>query len=212
MSLSLDNLREDLRIHLGMDSDDLPNVDADRLLNRSWWPLSSQLRFNEKDAIHTFTTVAEQNNYTLPLDNDAIQRVLIQDPDTEAWSPLVKFNDETLIAYEDDASVGIPESYSRRGSEFILLPTPDNAYSIRVKYQKTLEDIQSSGPGIPQEWHEVILWGAVARGFFLLGDWTRGREAQTQQGVYVQSLQTQEERETVDRSHSGLRVLKRRYP
>lgn len=212
MSLNLEHLREDLRIHLGMDTDDLPNHNADRLLNRSFWPLASQLKFSEKDAVTTFNTVAEQNNYSLPIDSDAIQRLLIKDPVTEEWTGLKKFSDETLIAYLEDNAVGIPESYSRRGDEFILHPTPDDIYEIRVKYQQTLADIQSSGPGVPQEWHEVILWGAVARGFFLLGDWTRGREAQAQQAVYVQSLQTQEERETTDRSYSGLRIIKRGYP
>ena len=212
MSLSLANLRDDLRDHLGVDEDDLPDVNADRLLNRSWWPLAAQLRFNEKDAEFSFTTASGVQDYVFPSDSDSVERVVIRDPDTSEWVPLVKVDDWNMFAKQDNDEDALPAYYSRRNNEFILFPVPDDAYDVRVKYQQTLADIQSSGPGVPQEWHEVILWGAVSRGFFALGDWTRGKEAQSQQSIFIASLSTQEERETIDRPMAGLRVLKRRYP
>jgi hypothetical protein len=212
MSLTLALLREDLRDHLGTDSTDLPDAAADRLLNRSWWPLAAQLRFNEKDAEHTFTTVSGTEAYAFPTDSDAIERVVIQDSGQSEWIPLTKIDDWTMLGKEDDDEDGLPMYYSRRGAEFIFFPIPDDEYDVRVKYQRTLVDIESSGPGVPQEWHEVILWGAVSRGFFALGDWTRGKDAQAQQAMFIQSLSTQEERESFDRPTAGVRVLKRRYP
>lgn len=214
MSLTLALLRTDLRDHLGKNTSSLPDADADRLLNRSWWALASQLRFNERDAVDAFTTVAGTEGYALPIDSDAVQRVRAKDPDTLDWHALTRIDDWSMFGRETDAEdhENFPTHYSRRGTEFVLWPIPDDAYDIEVKYLRTLDDIQSSGPEAPQEWHEVILWGAVARGFFADGDWDRGTKAQAQQALYIQSLDTQEIRETEDRSLSGMRVLRRRYP
>lgn len=212
MPLTLTLLRQDLRDHLGVDDSDLIDADADRLLNRSWWTMAAQLRFSEKDAEFSFSTVASQQSYALPTDSDAVERVVIKDLDTGSWEPLTKIDDWNMFEKQDEDEDQIPAYYSRRGSEFILWPIPDDAYDVRVKYQQTLADLQASGPGVPQEWHEVILWGAVSRGFFKLGDWARGKEAQNQQAVFLQSLSTQEERETIDRSMSGFKIVKRRYP
>ena len=212
MSLSLSVLRQDLREHLGVDETDLPDADADRLLNRAWWPMAAQIRFNEKDAEHTFTTVAGQQDYSFPSASDAIERVVVREPQGQTWEPLVKIDDWNMFERQDDDEDAFPAYYSRRGNEFILWPVPDEEYEVKVKYQQTLSDLQASGPGVPQEWHEVILWGAVSRGFFILGDWARGKEAQMQQTIYLNTLKTQEERETIDRPMVGLKVLKRRYP
>lgn len=212
MSLSLSLLRQDLRIHLGVDSSDLTDVEADRLLNRSWWPMAAQIRFNEKDAEFSFTTVPGQQDYAFPSDSDSVERVVILDPDSNTWEPVAKIDDWTMFEKQDEDDDSFPAYYSRRNNEFIFWPIPDAAYNVRVKYQQTLADLQASGPGVPQEWHEVILWGAVSRGFFQLGDWARGKEAQMQQTIYLNTLKTQEEKETIDRPMVGLKVLKRRYP
>ena len=213
MSLSLTILREDLRTHLGMDIDDLPNTDADRLLNRAWWALSSQLRFSEKDAVHTFSTVAGTEEYPLPTDSDAIQKVVIREPSQDdEWTPLINIADWNMFALQAEEPQQQPTHFSRRGSDFILWPTPDQVYDVRVKYLRTLADIQASGPEAPQEWHEVILWGAVSRGFYSIGDWTRGQQAQAQQSLMIQSLDTQETKDYEDRVFSGLQVYRRRYP
>lgn len=211
MSLSLADLRSDLRIHTGKGAS-LSDGEADQLLNRAWWPLAAQLKFSEKDAEFTFTTVSGTQEYSFPSDSDSVQRVVVYDSDSQEWVPLVKQDDWNMFAKQDNDEDAFPAYYSRRNDQFIFFPVPDDEYDVRVKYQQTLADLQTSGPGVPQEWHEVILWGAVARGFFADGDWTRGKEAQAQQAMYIQSLDTQEERETIDRPMSGLKVLKRRYP
>lgn len=212
MSLTLALLRQDLRTHLGMDEDDLPNTDADRLLNRAWWPIAAQVGFHEKDAETSFLTVAGTRSYSIPTDSDAIQRVVAQGPDDDGYYALTKIDDWSIFEKRDDEDQAAPTHYSRRGDQFILWPNPDDEYTVLVKYQQTLTDIDASGPGVPQEWHEVILWGAVNRGFLLRGDFNRASAAQNQQGLYLNSLTTQKDREHEDRHLSGLRVLKRRYP
>lgn len=212
MSLTLALLREDLRDHLGKNSTTLPDVEADRLLNRTWWALSSQLRFSERDAEDSFTTVQGTDTYAIPTDSEAIQRVVIQDTDSSMWEALTKIDDWNMFTKKDDTDQGFPTHYARRGDDFILWPNPSAEYDVRVKYLRTLADIQASGPEAPQEWHEVILWGAIARGYFSFGDWDRGAKAQQQQALYIQSLDTEEVRDTEDRAFSGMKVIRRKYP
>lgn len=195
-----------------MDDLDLPDNDADLLLNRSWWTVSSQLRFYERDGTYSFVTVAGTDTYALPTDSDVIQRVILQESSEDAWEPLTNITDWNMFDLKDDSSQERPTHYSIRGSNFILWPNPDNVYNVSVKYLRTLADIQASGPDAPQEWHEVILWGAISRGFFARGDWNRGTAAQNQQAIFLQTLDTQETKNQEDHIYSGLRVIRRRYP
>jgi hypothetical protein len=212
MSLSLAQLREELRRYTGKNATQLPNADADLLLNFSWWALSSQLRFNERETEASFTCVAGTESYAIPADHSAIQRVVIQGIDETDWHALVKIDDWNMFELKDDTETERPTHYSRRDALFILWPNPDAAYDVRVKYLRSLADIEASGPDAPREWHEVILWGAIARGFFSDGDWARGKEAQAQQIMYLNSLDTEETKDREDRPMSGVRILKRRYP
>jgi len=211
MSLSLTLLRADLRTHLGMDITDLPDADADRLLNRTWWALSSQLRFDEKDGVFDFITTAGTVSYNTPTDYEAVQKVILESSDE--WHPLVKIADWNMFSLSANLEdKDVPTHYSIRDSNLILHPTPDKVYNVAVKYLKTLDDIQSSGPEAPQEWHEVVLWGGISRGFFARGDWNRGMAAQNQQAIYLQAIDTKEDRSQEDRVYSGMKVLRRRYP
>lgn len=220
MSLTLALLREDLRTHLGMDDNDLDDTDADRLLNRSWWAVSSQLRFREREGVASLTLTDGTREYSIPsiygFPLDVIQRIVIQpnDGSTTEWEPLIKIDDWNMIEIQDDGADvrGQPSRYSIREQQLIFDPVPEKNYTARIKYLKTLQDIQSSGPEAPQEWHEVILWGAISRGFFARGDWNRGNAAQNQQAIFMQALDTQEDKNQEDRVYSGLKVIRRRYP
>lgn len=220
MPLTLALLREDLRTHLGMDVSDLDDTDADRLLNRAWWSVSSQLRFREREGAVTLTLTAGTRAYSIPTTNsvplDVIQRVVIRPTDgsTSDWDSLIKIDDWNMFEIQDDSADmrAQPTKYSTREQQLIFDPVPDKQYLVNIKYLKTLQDIQSSGPEAPQEWHEVILWGAISRGFFARGDWNRGTAAQNQQAVFMQILDTQEDKNEEDHIYSGLRVIRRRYP
>jgi hypothetical protein len=136
----------------------------------------------------------------------------LQQAGEDAWEPLSNISDWNMFDLKDSSLEERPTHYSIRGSSFILWPNPDDVYDVEVKYLRTLADIQASGPDAPQEWHEVILWGAISRGFFARGDWNRGTAAQNQQALFLQTLDTQETKNQEDHIYSGLRVVRRRYP
>lgn len=214
MSYTLALLRTDLRSHLGQDETDLDNTAADRLLNRSWWFLCAKVRFSEKDAETSVTTTAGTREITLTIDEDAIQRLVIYNSTSETYPPLQKIDDYTMFGErsDDENAWSIPTRYSRRDSDLILDPVPNDEYTILIKYLREIEDIESSGPVIPREWHEVILWGAIARGFFARGDLSRGERYLNFTHNFINTLDTQEEKEVEDRPLSGFKVLRRKYP
>lgn len=217
MSLTLDLLREDLRTHLGMDSNDLDDTDADRLLNRSWWAVSAQLRFKERESVTLMGLAAGEDLVTLPSFMDAIQRIVIipsSEADDGEYTPVEKIADWNMLELQNTNAElrGKPTVYSLRQQNIVFSPVADIDYTIRVKHLRTLSNIASSGPGVPREWHEVILWGAISRGFFARGDWNRGTASQNQQLAYMAGLDTQETKSQEDRVYSGFRVIRRRYP
>lgn len=215
MSYSLALLREDLRTSLGMDTDDLVDVAADRLLNRSWWEMQSAVRFSEGEGETTLALVEGTDSYSMPTsDIMAIQSVVLQDIGETDYHRLIRIDDWNMFDKEDTntGQRNIPTHYSRRGLLMIFWPTPDEAYSVLIKYRKTLQDLQTSGPEIPQEWHELILWGAVSRGFDLRGDTNRAQIFRNKQAMSLSILKSQEVKEVEDVRFSGFKLMRRGYP
>lgn len=213
MSYTLALLREDLRTTLGMDSTELDNTATDRLLNRSWWELQSAVRFSEGEGETTLTLVDGTAEYDMPTsDIMAIQSVVLQEIDADDYNRLIRIDDWNMFAKRDDVDTDVPTHYSRRNDQLIFWPCPDEAYSVLIKYRKTLQDIQTTGPEIPQEWHELILWGAASRGFDLRGDVNRAQVFRNKQATSINFLKPQEIKETEDLRYSGFKPLRRKYP
>lgn len=197
-----------------MDSDDLPDANAERLLNRSFWALTAKLRFNIQEAETSFTTTEGTESYITPADEESVQRVMLYDESAGDYTYLIKIDDWNMFpkASDNTANEGPPTHYSRRNDDFILYPVPDDTYTIRVKYRATLSDIQTSGTSLPREWDEVILYGAIYRGFMLRGDFNRADKAEAKYATMLNMLDTDEEKEVEDRRFSGMKPMRRRYP
>lgn len=214
MGLSLQVLRDKLRKHLGdLDTNDLSNADADLLINQSAWEVFDLFDFRDKAASTTITTISGTNTYTLPVDLEGLQSVSIKDINSLDYMPLKQ---EEVLEYEENLSdrtdsQGEPDSYLRRGSSIILNPIPNDVWSLRVAYQRTLSDIAANGPTIPQPWHEVILYGAVWRGFLEFGDYNRGEAMKKVQATLINPKETTEQKEKYDYREAGLTVKRRPY-
>lgn len=218
MSFTLDQFRADLRNHLGMDNIDLPQnstttvTGADSLLNRSYWNLVSLLKFNAAEEEYSLTTVINQREYDISVDEESIQRVIILDRnDEDNYSFLIKIDDWNMYPLRQDESIGTPTHYARRNDQLILHVKPDDEYTIRVKYLKTLDDIQTSGAGLPRQWDEVILMGAIERGFYLRGDLNRANHFHNVWANLVNTLPSDTEKEMEDVRYSGFKVIRPRY-
>lgn len=211
MTLSLSTLRSELREHLGVDDSELIDAEADLLLNRSWWEIADKFNFREKESSVTVATVADTREVPLPVDAEALQFAAIEHPVNGQRFPLYPMDFED---YERSYSVEVrsrPTHYVRRGSEIILYPTPGQAYSVTYHYWTTLADIASGGVTVPQAWHEIILYGAVWRGFARAGDWNRRTAAKATQVELVETMETVPTKEKENRQLSGVQVIRPGY-
>ncbi len=66
-------------------------------------------------------------------------------------------------------------------------------------------------PDIPQQWHELILMGAIYRGYKRIGDYPRANQALAHWERKVAQVKPVEQKEEADSHFSGLEVIGRDY-
>lgn len=222
MGLNLAALRNELRASLGVDADDLPDTSltrtsTDELLNRSLWEVTEKFAFREKEYSTNFVaSSAYGNKYTLPGNFEALLNVSVQNPDNQRQYDLVRMTRVTYDAefnsnVSDQCANGQPTGYLRDNDCIIFWPAPDKAYNIKLRYLLTISDLTDANPNltIPQSWHEIILLGAVWRGFITFGDYDRSERAKQHQLSLIVSSVPVEAKEEFDSHISGVEVMGR---
>ncbi len=210
MPLTLQNLRDELREHLGVGTE-LDNTAVDLLINRAWWEVQSKFKFREKEISVDIATVDGTKEYDI--EHEAIQRVVLIDDDDEYHQLKQLSLDEAIQGSTDDTShEAQPTHYFIRNRSLELYPTPDAIYTLRVFCQETLDDVISDGPPIPQEWHEIILYGAVQRGHARYGNINKAAAFASMQASLVASAIPVEVKELEDSRFAQAQVLRPRYP
>lgn len=209
MTISTAQLLEELRDHVGVDSADLSDTKGLLLLNRSFWELCSKMHFKEKERTIPLTTQVGVRKYHVPVMLESIEALTFVDPDTGQRTPLERIGTFTYDnEYNSDVTQQArPEKYFREEDYIVLSPTPDATYTVELRHKRTLQDLEAAGtPEIPQEWHEVILMGAVSRAFVKFKDYRSAREAREYQASTGNSLETVTEKEQIDSHRSHFEV------
>lgn len=147
--------------------------------------VSRNVRLPANETTSTITTVAGTAGYTLP--TGAVRVLSIIDPATA--DPLT---DVGMSVLDDEPDTrGRPSSYGLYGTSITLSPTPDQAYSLTLRYLRqgatptSDSDVVATATGIPEDY----LFGLVAyaRGrLFLLED--DAEMAAVWQGQWQQAL------------------------
>jgi hypothetical protein len=219
MGMTLQDLRDDVYEALGMDSDDLSQAKVDQYLNRSYWEITKKLKFRENDQQFTLTLVPDQSNYAFTSyisDFDAIRHVAILDTLNSAtqWGEVQQTDYDNLMncATTDNINQACPVRYARFGDEIVFSPTPTYAYSVRISYRRTLGDILTNGPSIPDEWDEIISYGAIARAWRGKGSPMRGSDIARVQAEIISTMVSTESKEDRDYARSSASILRARYP
>lgn len=215
MTLVLLDLRTELTEHLGLDESDIGQapwtVDKlDLLLNRAYWAIAYKTPFREKEISSTFVTVAGTRLYSLPTPFEALRQLSIEDLNDQSHLPLQR---TTIYDYEKRYINTVDQQdkplwYTREGTGIRLLPTPDNVYTITLKYWTSLADLTlvNNTPPIPQIWHEIILFGAIYRGFLRMGDYARAQAAKAHYKELWGDVEPVEAKEEVDTHMGGIDV------
>ncbi len=217
MGIELETLRDELRQHVGVDTDDLDDNDADLLLNRSFWELMNKFRFRETECTAESTLAIGDRFLSLPLPPhlfEALRKISVQNIETLEWDVLTRIS---LTTHENSASDDIedrgPPCFYFREQNGIRLQSVggggvDRTYKIRVKYWQTLIDLddQNTEVALPQVWHEILLYGGVWRLYRRLGNHPLGREMRNTQIDLINSTAAVEAKEEEDSQMSGIEI------
>ncbi len=217
MAIDLTVLVTELRVHLGLettDTDELSKVDAELLLNRSFWELMNKFKFRETEQSIEFTIDEDENFIDLPALFESIRTLSILNSDTNKWTPLVRADIKEFekVANDDTSAKGAPENYFREGVGIRLYSSagggPDKTYTLRIKHRVTLADLADLNTTLvfPDVWHELVLFGGLWRALLRLKDFESAREIKNNQIALINSTVEVESKEEEDSSLAGIEI------
>ncbi len=215
MAIDLTVLRTELRVHIGLASDDTTGMTddmADLLLNRAFWELLNKFNFREEECSIEFTVDEDEDFISLPTLFESIRKLAILNSNSNQWTPLERIGIRQFEtkANDDDDNKGEPIEYFREGSGIRLLSSsggaPDATYTLRIKYRVTLADLASGNTTlvIPDVWHELVLYGGIWRAFHRKKDYLSAREMRKHQVALISSTVPVEAKEETDSSLAGV--------
>lgn len=216
MTLDLTEMRRLVREPLGVDEDDMPDNEVDLLLNLSLWEIMDKYEFKEKEQTATFETVEGTRNYDMPNPFEAVRSLAIVDENGKHHY-LKKLTPETYTENysEDEDAQSFPTHYIREGCFARLYPTPDDEYTVVLRYWKPLSDLSEEAgnieTGLPGNWPEIVVIGAQSRGFRQLGDITRATLWKQMQAGEMNTAMLPEAKEQRDNRYSALEAIRPSY-
>lgn len=194
----------------GISADDVPDGLIEILLNRSWWEIMNKFKFRQKDLVVDFPLVAGSERYEVPDQFEALRSIAVYDTENKSHYLERVTSKWYMERYDsDEDSRGFPTHYFREGSTINLYPTPDAAYNAILRYTGTLADLaEDNDPSIPQEWHEIIVYGGCWRLALELGDFQRKEALQNTQIGLINSCVPVESKEASDSRYANLEVVR----
>lgn len=173
--MQLQDIREEILLDLQGRTDIVVGDDytrLDRWINWGYLNMCQLLDIKELWASLAITTVADQPLYTMPAALAWIKKVVVDDP-TEfvllGGEELAEIDLDTYRGLPDSDEVDftplLPQSWFRYQRMAVLWPTPDAAYDLAIDCRirpLPLTDPQDC-PLLPEEFHEAIVYSALAR-------------------------------------------------
>jgi hypothetical protein len=212
-TLDIALLRSEIRQHLGVsDADPKWNDDAiDLLANRAFWAVMNKYPFQETKKTALFSTVIGERSYDLPILFEAVRQVSLVEPVTEQHLYLRRmsiFNYEQKYNESVD-SRGTPTHYLRDGGCIILYPTPDAVVEIVLKHWILLDQLDDTNTdfALPANWFEIIMYGAVQRGFLRARNTAESVNLKNLQASAISDTQAIDQKEAEDTRFYGLEII-----
>ena len=216
--LTLQEMRNLVREGLGgLNEQDISDPQVDRLLNLSFWELTSKFPFEEKNIRADFPTVAGTGDYSIATEIniggitlDALQNLSVLD--SQGKTHVIQRATEAWIEteYSTDAnSQAMPEYYVRRGDWIRLWPIPDDVYTVRVLLLQTLATLAYltvETTGLPREWDELTVEGAITRGHYYNQDYKLAQQAENFRVMKIRTAVSTQAKEEEDSHYAGLIV------
>lgn len=216
MSLTLDEMRSLLRRGLGgLSSTELTDADSDLYLNMSLWELEARYPFESTESTGTIALVDGTRIYDLSTLTrfDAITSIAVVQTSNKRKKIRRMTRDTYDTVYNSSAgSKGEPEFYFREDTNLYVWPTPDSVIggqnleiSFRQQVQSLLEGSVDS-VGLPRDWAELVVEGAIARGHLYNQDYNLSREITNLQISKIRTSVPTVSKEERDSRYAGLKV------
>ena len=227
MSLTLGQMRSLVREGLGgIDLQDLPDEKTDIYLNVSLWELEDKFPFKAKES--NYETVLEIGKWSYGLDMarlDAVSSVSFVDVYGKSHK-LGRIGRDTFEEIFNDGTVtspnGVPCSYFRENDALIIWPPASSQEAgrpLKIFFKQSIESLIEADDttGLPRNWDELVVMGAVSRGHFFGKSYTEARESRNFQAGIVRSTVATETKEEEDSRYAGLQPIRdlaqlNRYP
>ncbi len=220
MSLDLERMRYWTRKGLGGLSDqELIDEDCDELLNLSLWELTDKFPFTLKDSVYSTLLVSGQNqysisNFALGAILDAIQSVSILDSfgNRHNMARMTRTWFDTNAQANDVDNNRFPERYLRTNTILTLYPTPsiqEDGLTMELSFLESVASLlegTKETTGLPRNWDELIVEGAITRGHFYFEDYNLSRQALNFQVTKVKQAVPTVSKEEKDTHFGGLGV------
>lgn len=202
---TFDAIKNEVKKRLGnrQDIDDRLNM----WINDAYFELlmEPEYTFFELDTIHLFDTEADRREYDLSLVAQLWFILMVRDLTNEREIR------KTSVKYLDRISLttGQPIRYARFADTLILDPTPDDVYSIRIRFRyRPNELVSGEMPLINREWDEVIVGLSTIKGYEALEQPEKAAAARNLLQPLLDMRKDQEVLEDED-SEIGVRVRMR---
>lgn len=166
MPLLVSELITEVRSYCGVDANDLTDAQVLVYLNEAWWEILNKFLFYEKEKETTISLTVGVAEYTLPAMYESVKNIYIINPNNNTTVTLTQIETKEYDNDRDTLKAGMPTNYLRFNDKLIFSPTPDQAYTVKVRHYITLDDLTNNPdryPEIPHVWHEIIKLGAVRR-------------------------------------------------
>jgi hypothetical protein len=178
MTLTLQNIRDQVRTQLEVDEDELPNTQVDVYIAEGFErTVQLEQRWPFYQTTWTVSSVADTQTITLPTDLEAVASIL----DTDAGFRLQPVDhDIAELTWAADDTADNPIYYSVWGGSFHLWPTPTQVieYTVRGWRQPTdwVADGASAAVDADSRLHRCIVHYACSRAYAAQEDEVLARE------------------------------------
>jgi hypothetical protein len=138
----------------------------EKKINQGQEYIAAQIDFRVLLTTHTVTTVSSTATYALPSDFQRLFNVTITDPAGQ----VIPLSAEPLNQLETQpVATGQPQQYVIEGNNLRLYPTPDAAYTVKLRYYRLPEALVNANdvPETPPEYWDLLvsfaLWHCFER-------------------------------------------------
>lgn len=207
--IDVDTMISELKEHLGVDTE-LDSTDALLLLNRSWWEFQNKTPLRQKEKTVEFDIGNTSDFYEVPQPIEATRSITLIDPDTLDQFKLERMSRDRYDELVNDSPElqEQPTHYVRENNGFKLWPFPDKTYRLKFFRYLTLNDLAvGEDIDVPLFWHEVILFGAVYRGYMRINEPLRADFFRKQQADVMNTAIPTEAEEEADSQLAGMRIV-----